>query len=266
MQGYAHSHPDTDILLFEPDHRDRELFLANTFDYSQRRRLAEHAYRHTRAQLLAQQARLGPTLASHGLVLDLATLMDPGHRLLRRPPARPAPGPGAAAGLPHAHRRRAAAAGTPCSTSCSSRSPIPPLRPELSLSSARAHPDGHLGIGQAWRGDSSWRTQTPISRRRSSCACLLPMSPPPAHLAELARARSADRVRGRLMQAALKALLGPVSGARAAFPHLAALEEALGRRGTRRHGRGASALAGPDHHPAGQPAPARRLTWNCRTC
>lgn len=34
------------------------------------------------------------------------------------------------------------------------------------------------------------------------------------------------------MQAALKALLDPVSGARAAFPHLAALEEALGRRGT----------------------------------
>ncbi len=55
--------------------------------------------------------------------------------------------------------------------------------------------------------------------------------PPPAHLAELARARVADRVRGRLMQAALKALLDQVRGARAAFPHLAALEEALGRLG-----------------------------------
>lgn len=33
------------------------------------------------------------------------------------------------------------------------------------------------------------------------------------------------------MQAALKALLDKVRGARAAFPHLAALEEALGRRG-----------------------------------
>lgn len=55
--------------------------------------------------------------------------------------------------------------------------------------------------------------------------------PPPAHLAELAHARAADRVRGRLMQAALKALLDKVRGARAAFPHLAALEEALGRRG-----------------------------------
>ncbi len=82
MQGYAHSHPGTDILLFEPDQRDPELFLANTFDYSQRRRLAEHAYQHTRAQLLAQQARLGQTLARHGLALDMSVLTDPGRRLL----------------------------------------------------------------------------------------------------------------------------------------------------------------------------------------
>ncbi len=33
------------------------------------------------------------------------------------------------------------------------------------------------------------------------------------------------------MQSALKRLLDPVRGARAAFPHLAALEEGLGRRG-----------------------------------
>jgi hypothetical protein len=55
--------------------------------------------------------------------------------------------------------------------------------------------------------------------------------PPSDHLAELARARMADRVRGKLMQSALKALLDPVPGARGAFPHLAALEEALGRQG-----------------------------------
>jgi hypothetical protein len=44
MKGYENSHPHTDILLFEPDHRDPEMFLANTFGYSQRRSLAEHAY------------------------------------------------------------------------------------------------------------------------------------------------------------------------------------------------------------------------------
>jgi NTE family protein len=31
--GYESSHPDTDILLFEPDQRDPEMFLANTFGY-----------------------------------------------------------------------------------------------------------------------------------------------------------------------------------------------------------------------------------------
>ncbi len=82
MQGYARSHPGTDILLFEPDPHDPELFLANTFDYSQRRQLAEHAYQHTRAQLLAQQHRLGPVLARRGLLLDTAVLADPGRRLL----------------------------------------------------------------------------------------------------------------------------------------------------------------------------------------
>jgi hypothetical protein len=37
MKGYEASHPGTDILLFEPDQRDPEMFLANTFAYSQRR-------------------------------------------------------------------------------------------------------------------------------------------------------------------------------------------------------------------------------------
>ena len=52
LKGYESSHPQTDILLFEPDQRDPEMFLANTFSYSQRRHLAEHAYQATRRQLL----------------------------------------------------------------------------------------------------------------------------------------------------------------------------------------------------------------------
>lgn len=54
---------------------------------------------------------------------------------------------------------------------------------------------------------------------------------PAATAAEPEPAKPADRVRGRLMHAALKAMLDQVRGARAAFPHLAALEEALGQRG-----------------------------------
>jgi NTE family protein len=56
MKSYDASHPGTDILLFEPDQRDPEMFLANTFGYSQRRTLAEHAYqRHAGRPALAAQ-------------------------------------------------------------------------------------------------------------------------------------------------------------------------------------------------------------------
>lgn len=51
-------------------------------------------------------------------------------------------------------------------------------------------------------------------------------SPPPDP-----RPDDADRVRGRLMHASLKALLDRVPGSRHALPHLAALENSLGQRG-----------------------------------
>jgi len=70
LQGYAHSHPNTYILLVEPDHHDPGLFLANAFDYSRRTRLAEHACQRNRAHLRSQRSTLGPLLARHGLVLD----------------------------------------------------------------------------------------------------------------------------------------------------------------------------------------------------
>ena len=82
MKGYGRSHPDTDILLFEPDHRDAELFLANTFSYSQRRHLAEHAYQATRAQLLQRSPTLDAQLRRHGLGLRMDVLMDSERRLV----------------------------------------------------------------------------------------------------------------------------------------------------------------------------------------
>ena len=58
MKGYRDRlPPDTDIVLIEPDPRDGELFLANTFSYRQRRHLAEHAYQAT-ARPAAQPRRL----------------------------------------------------------------------------------------------------------------------------------------------------------------------------------------------------------------
>ncbi|MBK9363130.1 MAG: patatin-like phospholipase family protein [Rubrivivax sp.] len=82
LKGYESSHPDTDILLFEPDQRDPEMFLANTFGYSQRRLLAEHAYRQTRADLRSRRSHVAATLAAHGLALDHAVLDDPQRHLL----------------------------------------------------------------------------------------------------------------------------------------------------------------------------------------
>lgn len=76
MKGYERAYPATDIVLFEPDQRDAELFLANTFSYSQRRRLAEHAYQQTRQMLRTRHGSLAPRLAPHGITLDLQMLND----------------------------------------------------------------------------------------------------------------------------------------------------------------------------------------------
>jgi predicted acylesterase/phospholipase RssA len=84
LKGYGASHPRADLLLFEPDHRDPALFLANVFAYGQRRALAEHAYQATRADLRKRRSALRPVLARHGLALDEAALDDPFRRLLPR--------------------------------------------------------------------------------------------------------------------------------------------------------------------------------------
>lgn len=88
LKSYQGSHPGTDIVLFEPDHRDPEMFLANTFGYAQRRRLAEHAYQKTRADLRSRRSTLAATLARHGVRLNDAVLDDPARTLVGRARAR----------------------------------------------------------------------------------------------------------------------------------------------------------------------------------
>lgn len=92
LKGYERAYPDTDILLFEPDHRDPELYLANTFSYSQRRHLAEHAYQQTRQMLRERRAELEPRLARHGIRFHGPALTDPSLHLIRPEPARSALG------------------------------------------------------------------------------------------------------------------------------------------------------------------------------
>jgi NTE family protein len=90
MKHYERAYPNTDIVLIEPDHRDPELYLANTFSYSQRRQLAEHAYQQTRAMLRSRRTSLGSKLARHGISLRADVLDDPRRHLvaLPKPPTR----------------------------------------------------------------------------------------------------------------------------------------------------------------------------------
>lgn len=74
MGRYAKEFPDADIVLFEPAQDDEVIFFANIFSYSDRRRLAEHAYRHTLAELKRRAGELGPILARHGLEIDRSVL------------------------------------------------------------------------------------------------------------------------------------------------------------------------------------------------
>ena len=84
MKAYERNHPGTTILLFEPDQRDPEMFLANTFSYSQRRALAEHAYQQTRQMLRSRRGVLAAQLAPHGVTLDDAVLADRERTLVRK--------------------------------------------------------------------------------------------------------------------------------------------------------------------------------------
>ncbi len=88
MKHYQHAYPDTDIVLLEPDHRDTDMFLANTFSYGQRREMAEHAFQQTRQMLRSRKTSLSAKLARHGISLNMEVLDDPRRHLVS---ARPAP-------------------------------------------------------------------------------------------------------------------------------------------------------------------------------
>jgi predicted acylesterase/phospholipase RssA len=76
MRTYKQSYPTTDVLLFEPDRGDDELFFKNVFRYADRKRLAEHAYQRTRRDLYSYADALEPLLARHGIRLRRDVLSD----------------------------------------------------------------------------------------------------------------------------------------------------------------------------------------------
>jgi NTE family protein len=78
MAGYGSRFPESDILLFEPDRDDEQMFFANVFRYADRRRLVDHAYQRVRRDLRRHGATLGPLLERHGLHLRHPVLLDGG--------------------------------------------------------------------------------------------------------------------------------------------------------------------------------------------
>jgi predicted acylesterase/phospholipase RssA len=76
MEKYRTQYPDADVVLFEPDREDPDMFFANIFSYAQRKRLCAAAYRKTRQNLIARAAMLEPTLGRHGIALRHERLAD----------------------------------------------------------------------------------------------------------------------------------------------------------------------------------------------
>ena len=88
MASYEKSHPNVDILLFQPSQDDAQLFFTNIFSYSNRREMCEKAYQNTRLMLLERRAEIGPKLARHGLKLKLNVLRDTSLSLVQQAPTR----------------------------------------------------------------------------------------------------------------------------------------------------------------------------------
>lgn len=82
MSKYEKQYPGADVVLFEPNSDDADMFFTNMFSYSSRRRLSEHAYQKTRQELLRRYDELQPILARHGVSIRLDVLRDRDRQLL----------------------------------------------------------------------------------------------------------------------------------------------------------------------------------------
>lgn len=83
MERYKTAYPDTEIVLFQPNRSDADMFFTNLFSYSSRRRLCEHAYQKTRQELWARRHELAPLLARYGIAIDASVLRDESMTLIK---------------------------------------------------------------------------------------------------------------------------------------------------------------------------------------
>ena len=83
MERYETAYPGIDIVLFEPNRADADMFFTNMFSYSSRRRLCEHAYQKTREELWKRRHELAPVLARHGVEIRTNVLRDSSMTLVK---------------------------------------------------------------------------------------------------------------------------------------------------------------------------------------
>ena len=81
IERYRLEYPDADIVLFEPDRADADMFFTNLFSYAQRKRLCAAAFDKIRQNLRARAPTLGPQLARHGITLRADRLENPGRKI-----------------------------------------------------------------------------------------------------------------------------------------------------------------------------------------
>ncbi len=84
MERNRKDYPNADVVLFQPDRDDVEMFFTNVFSYSGRRRLCEHAYQRTREDLRRRGGELSKVFARHGVMINEPALAE--RRTLAPPP------------------------------------------------------------------------------------------------------------------------------------------------------------------------------------
>ncbi len=76
LSKYKTEYRNADVVLFEPNSDDAEMFFTNMFSYASRRHLCEHAYQKTRIELYRRRHELGPILAKHGILIRLDAIKE----------------------------------------------------------------------------------------------------------------------------------------------------------------------------------------------
>ena len=88
---YRSEYRGADIVLFQPEPDDGEIFFTNIFSYATRQRVCQHAYERTRRDLVKRAAELEPVFARHRIRYRWDVLREP-HRRLDVSLARPGRG------------------------------------------------------------------------------------------------------------------------------------------------------------------------------